>query len=527
METEKKLDNLKESIDKLLDSKPVYSEPVPELDTRRFKRKKSKKKLAEEEQQRNKSMSDFGFNQNSMNIDMIKSIIELQRYCKKLEKTVEQTAMDYQKTQSAVAILKKELDNVRLRSTLNSNQIEKMDAGLYRCSEKLDDYMLSIAPGIRNTGSPKGCIEADLSDTIGYYDKIEDAKKADDFSALESFCQTAMNKALASSNAFDEIVIDFYGGNTYAAVLYNNISRNSIYKIKLLKQNDIPNGHFSLICSDTTFVPRKLMLRSAVVVVTGDAPFEEITADELANLKFLNDCGLHTYVTLNENAFRDFIEKGFRCVSNITPDKLMSGDFVRVVEKALENAVPAGAVSFGTLTDSLDNPADYYLTDPFDIADYAQNRRDVYPYNCLAAMENAIVASVKNSSFPTGIVKSCRVSTAVEGTYNLVDGLNYINHLNYENRKKAYERAKMLLEPDGIFVINGYDSVVGVKVRSIKGWNYYPSYEALWTKQQLITELEENGFKIKFIIPTGAGLFDNLPQKYRKSPAEWIIAVTL
>ncbi len=521
------MDNLKESIDKLLDSKPVYNEPVPELDTKRFRRKKSKKKLAEEEQQRNKSMADFGFNQNSMNIDMIKTLIELQRYCRRLEKTVEQNEKDYQKVQSAVAILKKELDNVRLRSTLNSNQIDKIDASINKCSEKLDDYMLSIAPGIRNSTSPKGCIESDISDAIGYFDKIEDAKKMDDMSELESFCQAALNKSLSASGSTEEIVVDFYGGNTYAAVLYNNISKNSIYRIKLLKQNDIPQGHFSLICTDTAFVPRKLMLRSAVVVITGDAPFEEITADELANLKFLNDCGLHTYVVLNENICKDFIEKGFRCVSPVSPDRLMSGDFVRLVEKAIENAVPAGAVSFGTLTDSLDNPADYYLTDPFDIADYAQNRRDVYPYNCLSAMENAVVAAIKHSSFPTGIVKSCRVSTAVEGTYNLVDGLNYINHLNYENRRKAYERAKLLLEPDGIFVVNGYDSVVGVKVRSIKGWNYYPSFEALWTKQQLISELVENGFKIKFIIPTGAGLFDNLPQKYKKSPAEWIIAATL
>ena len=248
---------------------------------------------------------------------------------------------------------------------------------------------------------------------------------------------------------------------------------------------------------------------------------------ELANLKFLNDCGLHSYVTLNDKVFKEFIEKGFRCVTNVSPDKLMSADIIRLVEKALETAVPAGAVSLGTLTDSLDSSAEYYLTDPIDISDYTQNRREVYPYNCLGVMENAILASIKSNSFPTGIVKSCRVGTALEGTYNLVDGMNYINHLNYENRKKAYEHAKLLLEPDGIFVMNGYDSVVGVKVRSIKGWNYFPSYEALWTKQQLIAELEENGFRIKFVIPTGAGLFDNLPQKYKKSPAEWIIAATL
>ena len=524
---EKKLDSLKQSIEKLLDSKPVYSEPLPAPDNDGFMQKMGKKLVSEEEIRRNKALNDFGYNQNSLNIDMARAFLELESYCRKLEKTVEQNIIDFQKATSAISVLKKELDNVRLRSTLNSNQIEKMDAGLYKYTEKLESYALSISPGIRNADCPKGCIETDISDTIGYYDRIENAKKTSDVSELEKFCQAAMNKNLSASGAFDEMVIDFYGSDRYAAVLYGNLSRNSIYKIKLLKQGDVPHGHFSVIVTDTAFVPRKLMLKSAVVIVTGSNPFEETSGDELSNLKFLNDCGLHTYVTLNDEACKEFESKGFRCVINLTADKLVSGELVKIIEKSMESAVPSGAVSFGTLTDMLDNPDDYYLTDPFDISDYNQNRRDVYPYNCLAAMENAVAASIKSNYFPTGIVTACRVSTAVEGTYSFVDGLNYINHLNYENRKKAYECAKMLLEPDGIFLMNAYDSVVGVKVRSIKGWNYYPSYEALWTKQQIINELESNGFKIKFIIPTGAGLFDNLPPKYRKSPAEWIIGATI
>lgn len=520
------MDNLQSCIEKLLDSKPAYNEPIPQPDEGGFLHKKSKKLLAEEELQRKKAISDFGFNQNSMNIDMIKTFVELQRYCKRLEKTIEESTMDYQKLSSAINVLKKELDNVRLRSTLNSNQVEKMDAGLYKYTEKLESYMLSISPGIRNVDCPKGCIETDISDTIGYFDKIENAKKTSDMSELEKFCQTAMNKNLAASGAFDEVVIDFYGSDRYAAWLYGNLSKNSIYKIKLLKEGDIPSGHFSIICTDTAFVPRKLMLKSAIVLITGEKPFEDINAEELQNLKFLNDCGLHSYITLTETTQKEFVAKGFRCVKNIAPEKLLTGEIIYTVEKALDHAVPSGAVSFGTLRDTLDNPDMFYLTDINDISDYHKNRCEVYPYNALSAMENAITASIKNSFFPTGIVTSCRVSTASEGNYNFIDGLNYVNHLNYENRKKVYAKVKTLLEPDGIFIMNAYDSIVGVKIRSIKGWNYYPSYEALWTRQQLINELEDNRFKVKFLIPTGAGLFDNLPQKYKKNPAEWIVGVT-
>ncbi|MGN0613268.1 MAG: hypothetical protein ACI4JB_05145 [Porcipelethomonas sp.] len=521
-----KLETL-ESIEKLLDSKPVYNEPVPVPDNEGFMQKMGKKLVTEEEQRRNKALSDFGYNQNSMNIDFMRAFLELQKYCQRLEQTLEEETANFRKTASAISVLKKELDNVRLRSTLNSNQIEKMDAGLCKYTEKLENYTLTIAPGARNADRPKGCIEADISDVIGYYDRIENAKKAADTTELEKFCHAAMSKSLAAFDAYDEVVVDFYGSDRYAAVLYGNLNRNSVYKIKLLKERDLPGGHFSVICTDNAFVPRKLMLKSAVVVVTGDSPFEDVQEDDIENLRFLNDCGLHTYVTLSEQSYREFTEKGFRCVTAVTPDKLMSGAIVRTVEKAMESAVPAGAVSYSTLQSMLDGADSYFMTDPEEIAGYIGERLKVYPYNCLNVMENTAAGAIKNNFFPTGIVTACRISKTTEGLYGFIDGMNYVNHLNYENRKKVYSKVKTMLEPEGIFLMNGYDAVVGVKIRALKGWNYYPAYEALWTREQLINELEENGFKIKFLIPTGAGLFDNLPPKYRKTPAEWIVGVTM
>lgn len=73
-----------------------------------------------------------------------------------------------------------------------------------------------------------------------------------------------------------------------------------------------------------------------------------------------------------------------------------------------------------------------------------------------------------------------------------------------------------MMETDGLFILNGFDAVIGIKLRAINGWGEYPVYEALWTREQLISELEDNGFKIKFLIPAGTGIFDMLPPKYRK-----------
>ncbi len=521
------MDTLENSIEKLLDSKPVYVEPMPSLDNQGHRKKASKKLAAEEEMQRNKAISDFGFNQNSINIDFIRAILQLQKYCKQLEKKIDEETSDFQRASSAISVLKKELDSVRLRSTLNSNQIEKMDASLYKYTEKLENYALNISPGIRTADCPKGCVEANIADAIGYYDRIENAKKSADTTELEKFCSTAMNKSLSALDAYEEVSINFYGTDRFAAVLFGNLNRNSIYKIKLLKEQDIPSGSFSVICTNDAFVPRKLMLKSAIIIVTGDTPFEGISEESIENLRFLNDCGLHTYVTLSDAAYKEFEEKGFRCTSSIAADKLLSGDIIKTVEKAMDAAVPSGAISYMTLQEMLEGAEKYFITDPEEIAKHISEKSQAYPYNCLEIMENTALTAIKNYCFPTGILSSCFISKTTEGHYAFIDGMNYVNHLNYEKRKEIYEKVRNMLEPDGIFMMNGSDAVVGIKIRAVRGWNYFPAYEALWTKNQIIDELERNGFKIKFLIPTGAGLFDNLPAKYKKSPTEWIIGATI
>lgn len=518
------MDNLESCIDKLLNSKPVYNEPMPPLNP---PKRLNKKMIAEEEEQRKQAISDFGYNQNSMNIDFIRAFLELQKYCKRLEQTVEKESSEFQKAASAISILKRELDSVRLRSTLNSNQIEKMDAGLYKYTEKLEDYALVISPGARTADCPKGCVETDLSDAIGYYDRIENAKKSSDMKELEKFCNATMSKNLSSLNAFEEVVIDFSGGDKYAAIIFGNLVKNSIYKVKLLKDQDIPSGRFSVICTETAFVPRKLMLKSAVVVVTGDDPFKDVDEDYIKNLKFLNDSGLHTYITVMESAYREFESKGFRCVKRIAADKLLNAEVVRIVEKSMDSSVPSGAVSYSTFMDMFDGLNNIYLTENDEIEEYLNTRIESYPYNCLNVMEKSAEASIKNKYFPTGTAESCHIKDNPEGKFGFVDGMNYVNHLDYEGRKRIYSQVKKIMEPDGIFMINCSDAVVGIKVRALKGWSCFPLYEAMWTREQIIEELERNGFRIKFLIPTGAGLFDSLPAKYKKSPVEWIIGATL
>lgn len=122
-------------------------------------------------------------------------------------------------------------------------------------------------------------------------------------------------------------------------------------------------------------------------------------------------------------------------------------------------------------------------------------------------MEKTAVNAAENYYFSGENINRCRISDTHEGIFDVINGLNYVNHLDYSHRKKIYARVKTMMETDGLFIFNGFDAVIGIKLRAINGWGEYPVYEALWTREQLISELEDNGFKIKFLIPAGTRYF--------------------
>lgn len=515
--------NLENNIENLINAGAAYNEYEPESDSG-FVKKMSRKRNSN-------ALGEFGVRQNEFNSQLIQAISDLQEYCRELESRLEKETDARHKTAAVLSAMKKELDAVRLRSTLNSNQIEKMDGGLGRYTEKLENYALSISPGARLADCPKGCKEADISGCIGYYEKIEASRNLSvlsENSELGKFLYNAISREFSAMSAFDKVVIDFYGEDRYAAVLYGNLSRNSIYKINHLSGIGEPKGNFSVICSENLKIPKKLTLKSAVIIVTGNEPLENISDEEIDNLRFLNDCGLHTYITLSDSTYRSFVQKGFRCVSLVSADKLMNGKIVRTIEKGMEASVPSGAVLLSQLH-HINEDSGKIFTDATEeiMRSEMLSDSDDYPYNCLGIMEKTAVSAMENYYFAEKNITKCYISEIHEGMFNVINGLNYINHLDYSRRKKVYARVKTMLETNGLFIFNGFDAVIGIKLRAINGWDKYPVYEALWTREQLITELEDNGFKIKFLIPAGTGLFDMLPSKYRKSPAEWIIGVTV
>ena len=49
----------------------------------------------------------------------------------------------------------------------------------------------------------------------------------------------------------------------------------------------------------------------------------------------------------------------------------------------------------------------------------------------------------------------------------------------------------------------------------------YNIYDMFWTKEDMVRELDENGFFTEYVIATGPGLMDNMPDAYQKEPVSW------
>lgn len=476
------------------------------------------------------SLEKFGHNQNEVNNQIMACFEELLAQYRRIEEALVAEVKARKKDTSQIPALKKELDTVRLRSTLNSNQLEKIDEALVKYSERTEDYVLHISPGARLKDCPKGCREAVIDSLINMPERLEKIKKATGqerekkLHDFEKICMKAVSRELSYFNAYEEVGIDFYGEEKYAEIIYRNLCKNSIYKVEY-GTNSKDAGKYFVYCGDTIAVPEKAVLKSGMIFVTGSNPFEGLEDEFINDLRFLNDCGIHSYTVMNNDAFVMLKKAGFRCVSTATAEELASGKIISSVEEGIENAIPNGAEKYSVLMRQLNNSGVSFARTPDEVVEFIlKHREDKTNFNasCIKSLEKTASAAIIKNYFGSSNITSSDISQAESEPVDFITGFDYISHFDYNSRRALYEKAKRMLKPGGLFLFSAREPVTGIKMRAIDGWEKYPVYEAMWTSKQLIAELEENGFQIRFLIPTGTGLYDMLPDKYKDIPSLYI-----
>jgi len=115
------------------------------------------------------------------------------------------------------------------------------------------------------------------------------------------------------------------------------------------------------------------------------------------------------------------------------------------------------------------------------------------------------------------------ITDTLDNSFDVITCFRYIRHFEYSTRKQLYKKFASNLSDNGILIFDVPNIKFELALKNTAGWQNYNIYDVFWTKESIIEELKNNGFKVKYIIPTGQGLMSNVPENARNLPMTWTI----
>ncbi len=133
--------------------------------------------------------------------------------------------------------------------------------------------------------------------------------------------------------------------------------------------------------------------------------------------------------------------------------------------------------------------------------------------NCKAIDSSEAMLRLVNNQFPEVETAVCDfISNECEGTFDVITSFRYIRHFDYKTRKLIYKKLRECLDERGIFIFDVANRDFELKLKSLNGWGNYNIYDVFFTKEDIINELRNNGFEVRYIVPVGNGLNDRISE---------------
>lgn len=308
----------------------------------------------------------FGEKQNQFNNSVSNSIDELEQAKLKTEeyhKEAESLIMGMAAVQTSYKALLNEFNAVKLRSTLNSNNIQRIQNWVDNGNEEIDNYLIDINPEMR-----KGINKAEVKELTSYGysglgEKIITLKRAEHDSPATARILSEIEKCYISGAKNElELIKIRYQHNTIAVIcvglhdslgleairneaydLYMMLKNKSIYNAKMISIE--PNFTEIVVKDGITYLPMSddekvrshmaevnpqlcifcestanilhinngsfLMFRS-IVKLSGQNPLQAMNGNIIEELAHLNDFGVHKYCVQSKTAYDIMVKAGFR-----------------------------------------------------------------------------------------------------------------------------------------------------------------------------------------------------------------------
>jgi len=85
--------------------------------------------------------------------------------------------------------------------------------------------------------------------------------------------------------------------------------------------------------------------------------------------------------------------------------------------------------------------------------------------------------------------------------FDLIFSFRFIRHFRRTDRRKIYKVVKKHLVDNGLFIFDVVNKEISWPLRLKEGLEKYPVYDKLYTKNEFLKEMREEGFCVKELIP--------------------------
>jgi len=89
----------------------------------------------------------------------------------------------------------------------------------------------------------------------------------------------------------------------------------------------------------------------------------------------------------------------------------------------------------------------------------------------------------------------------LEERFDLIFSFRFVRHFRKKDRTKIYGTVKKHLIDKGIFIFDVVNKEISLPLRLREGLDRYPVYDKLYTREEFLKEMEEEGFWVKELIP--------------------------
>ncbi len=163
----------------------------------------------------------------------------------------------------------------------------------------------------------------------------------------------------------------------------------------------------------------------------------------------------------------------------------------------------------------------------------------------LALAQKRMQHAGKKWNFVQGDILNLNQNLDLKAEYDLVFCIRFLLHFQEPEREKIYRQATSSLRPGGYLVFEAMNKKIVSPLRCVLGRKRYIVYDQLYQREELIKELEKNGFRVVKLYPllnhfwsqaffsrplkllgfkkTAQRLIHSLEQFPSENPYEWLV----